>query len=66
MLFIVAFNIYIKPHIAMIIKYITQMINCQEVSKISFGMTFTSRNNRIETDTDRIYALKEGDHRDRS
>ena len=33
MLYIVAFKIYIKFHIAMIIKYITHQIKCQGVRK---------------------------------
>ena len=49
MLYIVAFKIYIKFQIAMIIKYITHQIKCQEVSENFFDNRKTACKGRKET-----------------
>jgi len=48
MLYIVAYKIYIKFQFAMIIKYITHLIKCQEISKKICGIQKTACKGRKE------------------
>ena len=54
MLYIVAYKIYIKFQFAMIIKYITHQIKCQEVSENFFDNRKIARKGRKETFMKRI------------
>ena len=49
MLYIVAYKIYIKFQFAMIIKYITHLIKCQEASENFFYNRKIARKGRNET-----------------
>ena len=58
MLYIVAFKIYTKFQYAMIIKYITHLIKCQEVSENFFDNRKIARKGRKETFMKRIINTK--------